>query len=342
VTAASVPPGLTAGDGGYRYEVNGQRPPDEESRLNIQHVDFGFFETMGIRTIAGRTFSVDRRSDLGVAKPSDADHFTTYYRDQALVVNRATLRKFNWTPEEALGQELRLYTIENETIYNDTRGTVVGVVEDYHTTSLREEIPPVVYSPALHPLPDDRKRASYEKGVRTVLVKGTSGPAGAVMEALRTVWQEVLPTEPFEATFLADRLQAQYQTEQRLSQIVGLFSALAIFVACLGLFGLATYTTQQRTKEIGIRKAVGASVSSIVGLLSTDFLKLVAAGIAVGAPLAYLAAQQWLQDFAYHVDLGPVPFLLAAAVALVIAGLTVSYHAVRAARLDPALTLRDE
>jgi putative ABC transport system permease protein len=342
VTAASVPPGLAAGDEGYRYEVNGQRPPDEESRLNIQHVDFGFFETMGIRSIAGRTFSAERRSDLGVAKPSDADHFTTYYRDRALVVNRATLRKFNWTPEEALGQEIRLYTIENETIYNDTKGTVVGVVEDYHTTSLREEIPPVVYSPALHPLPGEGKRASYEKGVRTVLVKGAAGSAGAIMEALRNVWQDVLPTEPFEATFLEDRLQAQYQTEQRLSQIVGLFSALAIFVACLGLFGLATYTTQQRTKEIGIRKAVGASVTNIVGLLSADFLKLVVVAIVVGAPVAYLLAQRWLQDFAYHVDLGPVPFVVAAVGALLIAGLTVSMHALRAARTDPARALRSE
>jgi putative ABC transport system permease protein len=162
------------------------------------------------------------------------------------------------------------------------------------------------------------------------------------MDALRSVWTEVLPTEVFDAAFLDDRLQTQYQSEQKLSQIVGIFSALAIFVACLGLFGLATYTAQQRTKEIGIRKAVGASVPSIVGLLSADFLKLVAVAVVVGTPLAYLAVRQWLADFAYRVELGPTPFALAAGAAFVLAALTVSYHALRAAQLNPATTLRDE
>jgi putative ABC transport system permease protein len=162
------------------------------------------------------------------------------------------------------------------------------------------------------------------------------------MDALRSVWTEVLPTEPFEATFLDDQVQAQYRTEQRLGTVFGIFSGLAIFVACLGLFGLATYTTRQRRKEIGIRKAVGASVPSIVGLLSTEFLQLVAVAIGLGVPLAYLAAQWWLQDFAYHVELGPGPFVGAAVGALVIAGLTVSYHALRAARTDPARALRSE
>jgi putative ABC transport system permease protein len=156
------------------------------------------------------------------------------------------------------------------------------------------------------------------------------------------VWTEVLPTEPFEATFLDDQLQAQYQTEQRLGTVVGIFSGLAIFVACLGLFGLATYTTQQRTKEIGIRKAVGASVPGIVGLLSKEFLRLVVVAIVLGVPFAYVAAQWWLQDFAYHVDLGPVPFAVAAIGGLSIAALTVSYHALRAARTDPARALRSE
>jgi putative ABC transport system permease protein len=113
-------------------------------------------------------------------------------------------------------------------------------------------------------------------------------------------------------------------------------------VACLGLFGLATYTTRQRTKEIGIRKAVGASVASIVGLLSKDFLKLVAVAIGVGVPLAYWGMQQWLTDFAYRVDLGLAPFVGAAGAALAIAAVTVSYHAVRAARTDPSRALRSE
>jgi putative ABC transport system permease protein len=255
-------------------------------------------------------------------------------------VNRAAAQKFGWTPEEALGERIRLYILENETIYQDYAGEVVGVVEDYHTTSLREEISPVVYTPALLPVPEGE--GTFYNGVNTLLVRAAPGTADELMDALRGVWTEVLPTEPFEATFLDDQLQAQYQTEQRLGTVVGLFSSLAIFVACLGLFGLATYTTQRRTKEIGIRKAVGASVPSIVGLLSKEFLQLVAVAIVLGVPLAYVTARWWLQDFAYHVGLGPGPFVLAAGSALAIAGLTVSYHALRAARTDPAMTLRDE
>ena len=339
VTAASETPGLGGGMT-YRYEINGQPPDDSEERLDIQRVDFGFFETIGVETIAGRTPSADRRGDLGTGEPRGGTHASPYFRDQALVVNRAMLDKFGWTPEEALGKRIRLYVLENETIYQDYAGEVVGVVENYHTTSLREEIPPVVYTPALLPVPEGT--GTFYNGVNTVLVRAAPGTANQVMDALRSVWTEVLPTEPFAASVLGDRLQAQYASEQRLGQVVGIFSVLALFVACLGLFGLATYTTQQRTKEIGIRKAVGASVTSIVGLLSADFLKLVAGAILIGTPLAYLAVRQWLQNFAYHVDLGPVPFVLAAGSALAIAGLTVSYHALRAARLDPARTLRDE
>jgi putative ABC transport system permease protein len=197
-----------------------------------------------------------------------------------------------------------------------------------------------VYTPALLPVPEGE--GTFYNGLNTLLVRAAPGTTAGLMDALRGVWTEVLPTEPFEATFLDDQLQAQYQTEQRLGTVVGFFSGLAIFVACLGLFGLATYTTQQRRKEIGIRKAVGASVPSIVGLLSREFLRLVAVAIVLGVPLAYVAARWWLRDFAYHVDLGPTPFVLAATAALVVAGATVSYHALRAARTDPAWALRSE
>ena len=339
ITLTSTPPGLSVGRS-YRYEVNGQRPDDSEERLNIHWVDFEFFETLGVETVAGRTPQADRRSDIGVAKPAGGNHYNPYYRERAFVVNRAMLEKFDWSSEEAIGKKLRLYILENETIYGDFAGEVIGVVENYHTASLREEIPPLVYTPAQVPTPDGDLAGYY--GTRSLLVRVASGNAAQVVDALRGAWSTVLPDEPFEATFLDDRLQAQYEDEQKLSQIVGIFSGLAIFVACLGLFGLATYTAQQRTKEIGIRKAVGASVASIVTLLSKDFLKLVGIAIVIGLPMAYWAVQRWLADFAYRIDLGPAPFALAAAAAFAIAALTVSYHAFRAARLDPSRTLRSE
>jgi putative ABC transport system permease protein len=180
-------------------------------------------------------------------------------------VNRALLEKFGWTPEEALGQQIRLYTIENETIYQDVAGAVIGVVENYHVSSLRQEIPPVVYRPAKMPgLKGDD--GGYQ--LDTIVAKVAPGSAGVVMDALRSAWTTVLPDTPFQASFLDDQLQTQYRGEQQLGQIVGVFSVLAILVACLGLFGLA---------------------------------------ILVGTPLAYLAVDWWLQDFAYHVSLGPLP-----------------------------------
>jgi putative ABC transport system permease protein len=341
VSGARLTPGLggVGSYGGVQFEINGQPPADPEERLSVQLVDVGFFETMGVETVAGRTLSADRRSDLGVAGQSE-NHFNPYYRDQALVVNRSTVDRLDWTAEEAIGQEIRLYVVEGETIYTDFRGEVVGVVEDYHTASLREEIPPVVYVPAPQPSPDGES-ISYDQA-STLLVKVAPGSAGAVMNALRSTWEEVLPTEPFDAAFLDDQIQAQYDNERRLGQIVGLFSGLAIVVACLGLFGLATYTTRQRTKEIGIRKAVGASVASVVRLLSKDFLKLVVVAVGIGVPVAYIAMQEWLTDFAYRVDLGITPFAGAAAAALIIATITVSYHAARAARIDPSRALRSE
>jgi putative ABC transport system permease protein len=341
VSGARLTPGLggVGSYGGVQFEINGQPPADPEERLSVQLVDVGFFETMGVETVAGRTLSADRRSDLGVAGQSE-NHFNPYYRDQALVVNRSTVDRLDWTAEEAIGQEIRLYVVEGETIYTDFRGEVVGVVEDYHTASLREEIPPVVYVPAPQPSPDGES-ISYDQA-STLLVKVAPGSAGAVMNALRSTWEEVLPTEPFDAAFLDDQIQAQYDNERRLGQIVGIFSGLAIFVACLGLFGLATYTTRQRTKEIGIRKAVGASVVSVVRLLSKDFLKLVVVAVGIGVPAAYIAMQEWLTDFAYRVDLGVTPFAGAAAAALIIATITVSYHAARAARIDPSRALRSE
>jgi putative ABC transport system permease protein len=324
----------------YRVEVNGEAPANTDEQISLQRVDFGFFDTMGVETVAGRMPSPERRSDLGEGKPRGGTHANPYYRNQALVVNEATLDRFGWTPEEAIGQRIRLFILENETIYFDYEGEVVGIVKDYHTASLREEIRPVVYAPLL--LPSSDGETAFYSGVSTVLAKVAPGSAASAMDALRSVWTDVLPTEPFDPAFLDDRIQAQYQSEQRLSQVVGLFSGLAIFVACLGLFGLATYTAQQRTKEIGIRKAVGASVSSIVRLLSTDFLKLVAVAIAVGMPLAYLAVQQWLDGFAYRASLGVGPFVGAAMLALVTAALTVGYRALRAAHTDPARALRSE
>jgi putative ABC transport system permease protein len=158
---------------------------------------------------------------------------------------------------------------------------------------------------------------------------------------VRERWSEFSDL-PLTYSFLADDLAAQYEAEARLERLFVVFAGLAIFIACLGLFGLAAYAARQRTKEVGIRKALGATVQSVILLLSKDFLKLVGFAFLVAVPAAYLGMNQWLQDFAYRIDLGPGLFLLAGALALLIAAATVSTQAWRAARVDPASALRSE
>jgi len=341
VTAASVEPGLDAGYG-VRYEINGQAPEDPEERLNMQTVDFGFFQAMGVDVIAGRPFDPDRPSDIGEGKRGD-QHAGFFYRDRAVVLNRTAVEKLGWTPEEALGQSVRVYTVEGGTYYVDQAGTVVGVVEDYHVESLRSAIEPVVYLPMQIRFPSDDgtvQLAYYETS--RVIAKMAPNTVDAAMATIQDAWSQAAPDETLDASYLDDRLARLYQTEERTSQIVATFSLVAVLVACLGLFGLATYTTKQREKEIGIRKAVGASSGSIVLLLSSTFVRLVGLAVLVATPVAYLLVREWLSNFAYPIDLGIAPFAAAAILALAIALATTSTQALRAARVDPARVLRNE
>jgi putative ABC transport system permease protein len=146
----------------------------------------------------------------------------------------------------------------------------------------------------------------------------------------------------FQYTFLDEKFDQMYRAEQRLAHIFAAFALIAVIVACMGLFALAAFSVRRRTKEIGVRKALGATATSIVGLLSKDYATLLAAGFVVGAPIAYVGMQRWLQDFAYRVDVGAAPFVWTAVLAVGVAGLSVSVHALRAAHTDPATALRDE
>ncbi|HMB93175.1 MAG TPA: FtsX-like permease family protein, partial [Rhodothermales bacterium] len=162
------------------------------------------------------------------------------------------------------------------------------------------------------------------------------------LQFLEERWQRYVPDQPFQYSFLDEDFDRQYQAEVRLSSIFSAFSTLAILIACLGLFGLAAFTTQQRTKEIGVRKVLGASVVGIVALLSKDFLKLVLVAFVLAAPAVYLAANRWLDGFAYRIDVGVGTLLLAGMLAFAIALLTVSYQALKAATMTPVKSLRSE
>jgi len=211
-------------------------------------------------------------------------------------------------------------------------GEVIGVVENFHIESLRAAIEPVV-------LQMEAERFSMAGTLAANLAP--EGIQGA-MDHIEQVMAEAVPEASFEYAFLDDEFDAMYRSEERLATIFTVFAGIAILIACLGLFGLAAFAAQRRTKEIGIRKALGASIANVVGLLSKEFALLVGIALVLGAPVAYWGMQRWLQDFAYRIDIGPSTFVMTALVALLIAGLSVSYHAIRAARTDPATALRSE
>jgi putative ABC transport system permease protein len=339
VTTTGYTPGMQGG-GGYRYEVNGQRPDEEEERIQTQMVGAGFFDMLDVEVVAGRVPSADRPADLGIGYDRDDTHFFPWWREVPMVINRSTADKFGWTPEEALGQTLRLYIVEGETYYGDYEGPVVGVVEDYHTRSLREAIAPTVFYPTRLRAPGGEDAMFVN--ATTVLAKAAPGDAAQTMDALAAVWAQVNPQAILDASFLDADLQQLYDAERRVGRVMGAFAGLAVFVACLGLVGLATYTAERRTKEIGIRKALGASVPGIVGLLSKDFLKLVAVAVALGLPVAYLLAERWLEQFAYRISPGVGLFAACTVLVLALAALAVGTQTLRAARTDPAAVLRAE
>ena len=176
----------------------------------------------------------------------------------------------------------------------------------------------------------------------TIALRLAGGDIPATLDVLEATWQETGTAMPFEFSFLTDELTQLYESEQRTAKIFGLFAGLAILIACLGLLGLAAFTAAQRTKEIGIRKVLGATISGIVVLLTKDFLKLVALAFVIAVPAAYVAAQRWLEDFAFRIDLSWTVFLLAGAAAVVVAVLSVGYQSVRAALTNPVHSLRHE
>ncbi len=277
---------------------------EEEWPLTLIEGDYSYLETLGIKLVAGRAFEPERSTDA----------------EEAIILSEAAARRFN-LPEDPTGQRVSFMWFDDV--------EVIGVVEDIHNTSLHEALVPMAIG----------LRAGANP---RMLVRLRAGMMQDGLADVASVWQHFVPDRPFQFKFLNDQIGAQYQAEQKLMRLFTLFSGLAIFVACLGLFGLASFTAEARTKEIGIRKALGASVSSIITLLSTTFIKLVLVAFVVAAPLAYFAMQQWLQDFVYRIEISWPIFLMAGLAALGIALLTVSYQAVRAALANPVKALRYE
>ena len=266
-----------------------------------------FISVMGIEVLKGRDFSKRLLTDVGAS----------------YIVNEAFVRAMGWN--EPIGMRVG---IGGPGMFP---GPVIGVVKDFNFKSLRENVTPMVMF-----------RAPAEAGERTLVVNVAAQGIHDTLQVIRKLFAEVDPVHPFEYTFLDEELDQLYVSEERLMRLTGIFAGICILVACLGLFGLAASATQQRTKEIGIRKVLGASTWSIILLLARRVLLLIAAGAVVASLVAWLAMQEWLAGFAYRISPNPVYLLMAAAGAGAVALLTIALQSWRTARGDPVAALRYE
>ncbi|HEX5651858.1 MAG TPA: ABC transporter permease, partial [Chitinophagaceae bacterium] len=305
---ASAELGLGEGTGWSRsgFEYNGVHKDVYE-----YYIDNNYLNVLGIPLLAGRNFDPRIAADT----------------QNSVIVNETMVKNFGWTIDNAVGQLLKGY------VEGDPPGktpVVIGVVKDFHFRPFKEEIKPQLF----------HQYADYSPF--KFFVKVNPGNPAPVLAALQKAWTGVVPDLPFKYSFLDDKLNAFYKAELRWSSIIGWAAGISIFLACLGLFGLAALAAVNRTKEIGIRKVLGASLPGLVALLSKDFLKLVILALLIASPLAWYFMNQWLQDFAYRISIGWWIFIAAGLLALVIAFVTIGFQAIKAGVANPVRSLRTE
>ena len=250
------------------------------------------------------------------------------------MINETAATALGWSPEEALEQPLRIIDPGNEANNPGIAGKVVGVVADFHHSSARDPIAAFTYYSA------QSTDVANLFVISHVLVKLAPGNLETQMQQLEEAWRQILPDQPFEAAFLDDQIQTQYEADVRLGRAIGLFAGLAILIAAMGLFGLASFMAERRTREVGIRKVLGASEVSVVLLLTGKFLKLVGVAFVLAAPLAFFALRQWLDSFVYRIDLAPSVFVIVGILVVGIAFVAVSYQTVKVAWSNPVDALR--
>jgi len=288
----------------HTFEVEGRN--NIIWKAHTEFADFEYVKTLGLKIIAGRDFSAQYPTD------------TT----SAVLVNRKAAADLGLTPNTALGKWIK------NPVRDTDRRRIIGVVEDFNYTSLKENIDPLVISPSM-----DR---------RVAVVRLKAGNLQNELAFVKGAYARVAPAYPFEYTFLDEKFDEMYKKDIRQQSLLSIFSGLAIIIACLGLFGLASFTAAKRTKEIGVRKVLGSSVQNIVMLLSKDLLKPVLLATIIAIPIAYMVMNNWLQNFAYRTGLQWWIFLSAAIITVAIALLTVSVKAIKAALANPTKSLRSE
>ena len=304
----------------------------EGVEFELYRVDPGFFRTMGIPTVAGRTFS-ERQALDDTTLPLDsedpeAEVAALARRGYNVVINALAARRLGYRdPADAVGRTLLADDGDVETV-GRTPVTVIGIVGDSRFRSIRDPVAPTIFL--------------YERYQPSWILVRYSGRPAEVRERIGEVWKRIAPEVPFEGEFSDDIIGELYDAEETRAIVFAVFAALAIVVACLGLFGLAAFTAERRTKEIGIRKVFGATVRDIVRLLAWQFSKPVVIANLIAWPIAWWVMRDWLNGFDARIRLGPEPFVLAGLLALVIAIGTIAGHAVRVARANPIHALRYE
>jgi len=269
-------------------------------------VDFDFAETYGLELLAGRDFSDEYSQDFG----------------DTFLINEEAVKSFGWTsPEEAIGQRIQSGA-------GGFVGEVVGVFRNFHYQSVDQVVDPLVLN-------------TRDGGISMVTLRLASSDVSLAIDQARAEWATLFPTKPFDYFFLDEAFNDQYADFEKTGRIILIFSVLAIFIACMGLYGLAAFSAEQRTREIGIRKVFGASIPSLVKTISSDFLKLVGVSILIGLPGSLWLISLWLDQFAYRIQPGVVMFLASGIIAVCIAMFTISYQSIRAALANPVDSIRN-
>ncbi|MBA3675158.1 MAG: ABC transporter permease, partial [Chitinophagaceae bacterium] len=297
--------------GGYSMRRS-DMPEGEMIAVKANPVDEEFVRATGLQIITGSDFT---EQDIKDASNDDQSKNSFHF-----ILNESAAKELGWNPQEAIGKKMFL---------GDQRpGEVKAVIKDFNFSSLHDPIKPLILF-------------SDSWGDNLIInLSGRNLPQ--TISFLQAKWKSLIPHRPFEYTFLDENYNKLYNAELRTGKVLNIFSAIAIILACLGLFGLSTFAIQQRTKEIGIRKVLGASVSGLIALLSKDFLKLVIIAIVIALPIAWYFMNNWLQDFAYRVNISWWIFILSGAAALLIALITVSFQSIKAALANPVKNLRTE
>jgi putative ABC transport system permease protein len=302
VTSSNVP------GKGFSWMSSGIRketdPPEKGKMYNMYWADYNYIPTYQLKLIAGRNFSEKLKTD-----------------EESVIINNTAVKNFEFkSAEEAVGKKINI---------EDKLYTITGVLEDYHHGSLKNHIDPIIIFPS-------KINGSYYS------IKVSSKNMSLLIAEINKQWESIFPGSPFEYFFLDEEFNRQYKTEQQFGKVFTVFTILAIIVACLGLFGLSIFTTSKRTKEIGVRKVLGSKISSILVLLSKDFIKLILIAFVVAVPIVWFFISKWLENYAYHFDLSWWLFAIPGVAVVLVALVTISYQTIKTARENPVKALRYE